>query len=144
LDDLVSDPALVDVPAGPPSGGHRLLTGRFAIVKRDPRMGDAPTLFELMDQYKTPHVVRAVARIVLASGDFGRPMVAGPGNPPERIKLMRDAYAKAMHDPALIEEAKKSQMDMEHTPGEELQTLMKELMNQPREVIERVKRVLSE
>jgi MFS family permease len=32
LDDLVSDPALVDVPAGPPSGGHRLLTGRFAIV----------------------------------------------------------------------------------------------------------------
>jgi tripartite-type tricarboxylate transporter receptor subunit TctC len=88
--------------------------------------------------------VRAVARIVLASGDFGRPMVAGPGNPPERIKLMRDAYAKAMHDPALIEEAKKSQMDMEHTPGEELQTLMKELMNQPREVIERVKRVLSE
>lgn len=43
-----------------------------------------------------------------------------------------------------IEEAKKSQMDMEHTPGEELQTLMKELMNQPRDVIERVKKVLTE
>jgi len=47
-----------------------------------------------------------------------------------------------MHDPGLIEEAKKSQMDMEHTPGEELQALMKELMNQPREVVERVKKIL--
>jgi hypothetical protein len=35
-------------------------------------------------------------------------------------------------------------MDMEHTSGEELQTLMKELMNQPRDVIERVKKVLTE
>jgi hypothetical protein len=43
--------------------------------KRDPRMGDAPTLFELMEQYKTPEVMRSVTRIVLASGDFGRPMV---------------------------------------------------------------------
>ena len=112
--------------------------------KREPRMGDAPTLFELMDQYKSPEVIRSVARIIMASGEFGRPMVAGPGNPPDRVKMLRDAYAKAMRDPGLIEEAKKGQMDMEHTPGEELQVLMKELMNQPREVIERVKRVLSE
>ena len=69
--------------------------------KRDPRMGDAPTLFELMDQFKTPEVMRGVARVILASGDFGRPMVAGPGNPPERIKILRDAYASAMRDPGL-------------------------------------------
>jgi tripartite-type tricarboxylate transporter receptor subunit TctC len=112
--------------------------------KRDPRMGDAPTLFELMDQYKTPDVVRALTRIVLASGEFGRPMVAGPGNPPERVKILRDAYARAMKDPGLIEEAKKGQMDMEHTPGEDLQNLMKDLMNQPPQVMERVKKVLTE
>lgn len=112
--------------------------------KRDPRMGEAPTLFELMDQYKSPEVMRAVTRIVFASGDFGRPMVVGPGVPPDRVKILRESYAKAMRDPALVEEAKKSQMDMEHTPGEELQVLMKELMNQPRDVIERVKRVLAQ
>ena len=112
--------------------------------KRDPRMGDAPTLFELMDQYKTPEVMRGVTRIVLAGGEFGRPMVVGPGNPPDRVKMLRDAYAKAMRDPGLIEEAKKGQMDMEYTPGEELQVLMKELMNQPRDVMERVKKVLAE
>ena len=97
-----------------------------------------------MDQHKTPAVMRNVTRIVLASGEFGRPMVAGPGTPPERVKIMREAYARAMRDPGLIDEAKKSQMDMEHTPGEELQSLMKELMNQPREVIDRVKQVLAD
>jgi tripartite-type tricarboxylate transporter receptor subunit TctC len=97
-----------------------------------------------MDQYKTPQVIRGVTRIVLGGGEFGRPMVAGPGNPPDRVKMLRQAYAKAMSDPGLIEEAKKGKMDMEYTPGEELQVLMKELMNQPREVMERVKKVLGE
>lgn len=108
--------------------------------KKDPRMGDAPTLFEFMDQFKTPEAVRGMARIIMASGEFGRPMLAGPGNPPDRIKMLREAYARAMRDPGLIEEAKKSQMDMEHTHGEELQILMKELMSQPRDVIDRVKK----
>ncbi|HEY1232780.1 MAG TPA: tripartite tricarboxylate transporter substrate-binding protein [Candidatus Binatia bacterium] len=112
--------------------------------KRDPRLPDTPTLSDLMDQYKSPDVVRRVTRIVLASGDFGRPMLAGPGTPPDRLKSLRDGYAKAMLDPGLIDEAKKGQMDMEHTPGEELQRLMKEIMDQPAEAMERVKKVLSE
>ncbi len=58
--------------------------------------------------------------------------------------MLRDAYAKAMRDPGLIEEAKKSQMDMEYTSGEELQALMKELMNQPREAVDRVKKILAD
>jgi tripartite-type tricarboxylate transporter receptor subunit TctC len=113
-------------------------------TKRDPRLPDTPTLSELMDQHKSPEIMRRVTRIVLASGEFGRPMVAGPGIPPERIKALRDSYAMAMRDPGLIEEAKKSQMDMEHTPGEELQGLLKELMDQPRDVLDRVKRILTE
>jgi len=107
-------------------------------------MGDTPTFFELMDQYKSPEVLRGVTRMVLAGGEFGRPMVVGPGNPPDRVKMLRDSYGRAMGDPGLIEEAKKGQMDMEYTPGEELQALMKELMNQPRDVVERVKKILTE
>ena len=112
--------------------------------KRDSRLPDTPTLSELMNQYNSPDIVRRVTRIVLASGDFGRPMLAGPGTPPDRLRVLREAYAKAMRDPALIDEAKKGQMDMEYTPGEELQVLMKEIMDQPSAVMERVKSVLSD
>jgi hypothetical protein len=35
-------------------------------------------------------------------------------------------------------------MDMEHTSGETLQALLKEIMDQPREVIDRVKKILAD
>jgi len=107
-------------------------------------VADTPTLFELMDQYKTPEVGRRLTRVILASGDLGRPMVAAPGTPADRVKTLRDAYARAMRDPGLIEEAKKGQMDMEHTPGEDLQALLKEILDQPREVTDRVKKILAD
>ena len=49
-----------------------------------------------------------------------------------------------MKDPELLAEAKKSRMDVDVSTGEELQTLLNEIMNQPPEVIERVKKVLTQ
>gem|GEM_PF-87518 len=42
--------------------------------KRDARLPDTPTIYELMDQYKTPDQSRRVATAILAGGVFGRPM----------------------------------------------------------------------
>jgi len=44
--------------------------------KRDARVKDAQTIYELMDIYKTPAGPRSLAKVVLASGDFGRPLVS--------------------------------------------------------------------
>lgn len=117
---------------------HIIQDGR----KRDSRLPDAPTIYELMDEYKTPEVKRRTAEVILASGEFGRAMAASPGTPPERVKILREAYAKAMRDPGLIEEAKKGKMDMDPSSGEELQAIAKQAMEQPAEVIDRVKKML--
>src|SRR4029077_964527 len=42
-------------------------------TKRDARLKDVPTIYELMDKYKTSENIRRLAKVVLASGDFGRP-----------------------------------------------------------------------
>jgi tripartite-type tricarboxylate transporter receptor subunit TctC len=110
--------------------------------KRDARMAEVPTLAELMDKYKTAEVSRRVAQVMLAGNEYGRPMVAPPGVPPERVGILRDAYAKALRDPQLIEEAKQSKLEIEPASGEELQVLTEKIMNQPPEVIERVKRLM--
>jgi tripartite-type tricarboxylate transporter receptor subunit TctC len=34
-------------------------------------------------------------------------MMAPPGTPPDRVKILREAYAKALKDPELIPEAQK-------------------------------------
>jgi hypothetical protein len=58
--------------------------------------------------------------------------------------MLREAYVQSIRDPELLAEAKKSRMDVDPSTGEELQTLLNEILNQPPEVIERVKKILTE
>jgi tripartite-type tricarboxylate transporter receptor subunit TctC len=95
-----------------------------------------------MDQYKTPESSRRLAKLVLASGDLGRPIMAPPGTPADRVKILRQAFMKALADPELLAQAEKQNMEIEPTGGEELEALAKEVMSQPPEVIERMKKLL--
>jgi tripartite-type tricarboxylate transporter receptor subunit TctC len=112
--------------------------------KRDPRLADTPTIYELMDQYKTPEQGRRVAAVILANGVFGRPMVGPPGIPSDRVKILRTAYMSALKDPALKAEADKRGYELDPVPGEKLETLAKEVIAQPPAVIERMKVVLGQ
>ena len=118
---------------------HLVQTSR----KKDPRASDTPTLNELFDQYKVPANSRRLAQVLLAAGDFGRPMMVTPGTPPDRVKILRDAYVKTLGDPDVLEEAKKGRMDIDPATGEELETLVKEIFDSPPEVVERVKKILA-
>jgi len=118
---------------------HIVQTGR----KRDPHAADTPTLQEVFERHKVPEDGRRVARILLASGELGRPMLVTPGTPPERIKILRDAYMKVLNDPTVREQAKKSRMDIEPTSGEELEALVKEIFDAPPNVIARAKKILA-
>jgi tripartite-type tricarboxylate transporter receptor subunit TctC len=117
---------------------HLVQTGR----KRDTNLPDTPTLYELMEKYKTPELSRRAVKVILAGGEFGRPMLATPGVPPDRLNILREAYVKTLKDPELLAEAKKAKMDADPSTAEELQALLKEVMDQPKEVIERVKKLL--
>ena len=110
--------------------------------KRDARLPDTPTIYELMDQYKTSDQARRVATVILAGGVFGRPLVGPPGIPAERVKTLRAAYMSALKDPELKVEAEKRGYELEPVGGDELESIAKEVMAQPPAVIERMKKVL--
>ena len=95
-----------------------------------------------MDQYKTPEATRRVATVLLAPAVFGRPMVATPGVPPDRVKILRDAYHTSLKDPELLEVLKKRRWIVDSISGEELAKLAKEVIAQPPEVIERMRKLL--
>jgi len=110
--------------------------------KRDARLPDTPTIYELMDQYKTPEQGRRVATVILAGGVFGRPMVGPAGIPADRLKILRSAFESALKDPELKVEAEKRSYELEPVSGDEMERLAKDVMAQPPEVIERMKKVL--
>ena len=111
---------------------------------RDPRIADAPTLHELMNEHKTPESGRRLVPLVMAGSDFGRPIIAPPGVPPDKIKILRDAFNKTMADPELLAEAKRKNFDIAPTPGEELEALAKEVVAQPPEIVERLRNLMSQ
>jgi tripartite-type tricarboxylate transporter receptor subunit TctC len=110
--------------------------------KRDAKLPDTPTLQELMDQHKTADSARRLAAVILAANEIGRPIVATPGIAAERVKLLREAFRKSMQDPDLLEDAKKKRLDLDPVSGEDLEALAKEIITQPHEVIERMKKLL--
>jgi tripartite-type tricarboxylate transporter receptor subunit TctC len=110
---------------------------------RDARLADVPTVQELIEQYKTPEGNKRMAALVLASGEFGRPIIATPGIPADRVKMLREAFSKALSDPALLADAKKRRLDIDPTSAEDLESLAKEVFTANRELIERMKTLLS-
>jgi tripartite-type tricarboxylate transporter receptor subunit TctC len=112
--------------------------------QRNPKIPDVPTIFELMEQYKTPETKRRQAIVYLGAGGFGSwPIVSTPGVPADRARLLRDGYAKMLKDPEFAEEAKKRGWELRPVGGEELQALAKEVIDQPPEVVEWLKKLLA-
>jgi tripartite-type tricarboxylate transporter receptor subunit TctC len=112
-------------------------------ARRDPRLKDAPTLYELMDKYKTSPQARSLAKVILAAGEFGRPLVTPPGFASDRLQILRDAFDKTVNDPALKTAAEKRNLDLDPESGAELEKLAKEVMGSSPEIIERVQKLLS-
>ena len=110
--------------------------------KRDARLKDVPLFSELMDKYKTAENIRRLAKVVVAADEFGRPIVLPPGVPADRVKIIRDAFDKAINDPALLAEAEKRRLDIDPASGQELESLAKEVMTAPPDVVEKVKKML--
>jgi tripartite-type tricarboxylate transporter receptor subunit TctC len=117
-----------------------LQTGR----QRNARIPDVPTLYELMEQYKIPEAKKRLAKVYLGAGGFGsRPIVSTPGVPAERAQILREAYAKTLKDSEFAEEAKKKRWpEIQFSSGADLEVLAKEVIDQPPEVIDWLKKLL--
>jgi tripartite-type tricarboxylate transporter receptor subunit TctC len=114
-------------------------TGR----KRDARLKDAPTIYELMDQYKTPTSGRSLATLVLAGGEFGRPYVLPPGTPADRVQIIREAFKKTLNDEAVLADGKRKKLEFDPNYSEPLEKLAKEVTSQPPEIVAKMKQLLA-
>jgi tripartite-type tricarboxylate transporter receptor subunit TctC len=113
--------------------------------KKDARLRDVPTIYELMDQYKTANSLRRLTDVMLGAGGFGLwPAMTSPGTAEEHVKTLRTAFAKALTSPELIAEAKQKNTEVDLITGEELASLAKEVVVQPPEIIEQMRKLMGE
>jgi hypothetical protein len=110
---------------------------------RDAKLPDAPTLGELMDEHRITDEGRRLAQVILSASSFGRPWIAPPGVPPDRVGVLRDAFMKTARDPAVAAEARAKDLELAPAGGAELQRLAAQVVAQPAEVIARMRKVFT-
>jgi tripartite-type tricarboxylate transporter receptor subunit TctC len=79
---------------------------------------------------------RALMAIRGIPQSIGRAFAVRPGTPPERVAMLREALAKTLTDPALLEEAKKAKIEIQPISAENVNKWFGELLNQPPKVLE--------
>jgi tripartite-type tricarboxylate transporter receptor subunit TctC len=110
---------------------------------RDPKLTETPTIYELMDEHGVRESGRRLAQVVLSVAFFGRPWVAPRGVPAERVEILREAFMQAARDPALLAEAGARDLGVGAATGEELETLARQVVAEPPEVITRLRKLLT-
>ena len=90
-----------------------------------------------VDENLAPNArAKAVMALRSAPEVLGRPYVMHPGTPAEHLKVVREAFASAIKDQELVAEGKKAKMDLEFVHGDEAVKTIKEVLSQPKDVVE--------
>jgi tripartite-type tricarboxylate transporter receptor subunit TctC len=82
----------------------------------------------------TSPVGKAIMSIKAAPLAIGRAFAAPPATPADRVKMLREALAKAVKDPDFIGEMKKARIEVGYIPPEEVVKMFSGLLEQPADV----------
>ncbi len=119
-----------------------LKTGKIALLlqlslSKHPDLPDVPLI---MDYAKTEEQKR-VLELIFARQVMGRPVLAPPGLPIERVKALRRAFDATMADKAFLTEAEKSNWEITPVSGEEIEALMTRVYATPPLIVDLAQKV---
>jgi tripartite-type tricarboxylate transporter receptor subunit TctC len=106
-------------------------------LNKHPDIPDVP----LVTDFVKSDADRAVLELIFSRNRMGRPLLAPPGLGPAIAAALRQGFARAMHDPDLIAEAAKINLELNFVSGEDVQALVERLGRSPPEVIARAQAI---
>ena len=107
-------------------------------LERHPDLPDTPTDIELG---LTPEA-RQILTFYTSSAAVGRSILAPPGIPADRVKVLRTAFDATVKDPEFLAELEKAQQEFQPASGEELQKLIESTASVPAHIVEQTEAIL--
>lgn len=127
---------------GAPEGARRqwLESGQMRVLfnmERDRVAGlDAPSLFA----FTATDRQRAVLAFFASSMELGRPLMAPPGVPPERLDRLRRAFDRTVADKSFLQEAAAMGFEVVPQTGEQIAARIAAIMATPKDIVEETQR----
>jgi tripartite-type tricarboxylate transporter receptor subunit TctC len=104
-------------------------------LNKHPELPDVPSV---IDFAKTDEQ-RAILKMIFARQVMGRPYVAPPNLPADRLAVLRQAFMETMQDKDFLAEADKTQLEVNPVSGEEVEKLVKEIYATPADIVAKAK-----
>jgi len=104
-------------------------------LNKHPELPDVPSV---LDFAKTDEQ-RAILKMIFARQVMGRPYVAPPNLPADRVAVLRQAFMDTMKDKDFLAEADKTQLEVNPVSGEDVDKLVKDIYATPADIIAKAK-----
>jgi tripartite-type tricarboxylate transporter receptor subunit TctC len=107
-------------------------------LEKHPDMPNIPLITELAKNDEQ----RALLRLIFARQALGRPFLAPPDVPADRVAALRAAFMATMKDKDFLAEAEKAQLEITPVSGEAVQKLVDEIYRTPPAVVKKAADIL--
>jgi tripartite-type tricarboxylate transporter receptor subunit TctC len=99
---------------------------------------DLPDVPLVMDFAKTDEQ-RAILKMIFARQVMGRPYVAPPNLPADRLSTLRQAFMDTMADKDFLAEAAKAELEINPVSGADVEKLVRDVYATPSGIVEKAK-----
>lgn len=107
-------------------------------LDKAPDLPNVPLAIELVKNEND----RKLLQLMLSDTRIASPLIAPEGVPASRVKELRDGFDAMMKDAEFLKEADKLGIEIEPTPGVQLQAAVNEMFALPPEIVNRAKELL--
>jgi tripartite-type tricarboxylate transporter receptor subunit TctC len=104
-----------------------------ASLEPDPRLSGVPSALEFV---RAPEQRQAL-QLFFARASVGRPFVAPPGVPAERIAALRQAFDQVLRDPDFLDDAKRQSLNVVPLTGAQLAEIITNAYRTPPAIVKR-------
>jgi len=109
-------------------------------MERWPELPDTPSIMEIAQTDEQ----KSILKVAILSADLGRPFMAPPGVPADRVEALRAAFIKTIQDPEYVAEVTKRKETPTLVDGKRAEAIIKELFSTPPDLLKQAKAIVNE
>jgi tripartite-type tricarboxylate transporter receptor subunit TctC len=118
-------------------------SGRMSVpiqmgLQKHAELANVPNAYDLASKEED----RQLFRLIFGPWTYGRPLMAPPGTPKDRVEALRQAVKSALADPQFQAEAKKINLEVQPVAAETIETVVADIFRTPGPVLERARQLL--
>jgi len=96
-------------------------------LEKHPDLPDVPVIVDLAKTTEQMQIIK----LIFARQVVGRPYLAPPGIPKDRLEILRKAFMETMVDKDFLADANKSKLEIAPVTGDKVEALVKEIYETP-------------